>query len=123
MRKVQIILQMLLGLVFLTFGLNKFIGFIPMPQLGESATNFMMALGSCGYMFPVIGGLEVLCGLSLLTNKYTSLSLLLLAPITFNILGFHLALEQGGLVISTIITIIHIYLIYDYKEKYKPLLK
>ena len=123
MRKVQIILQMLLGLVFLTFGLNKFIGFIPMPQLGESATNFMMALGSCGYMFPVIGGLEVLCGLSLLTNKYTPLSLLLLAPITFNILGFHLALEQGGLVISTIITIIHIYLIYDYKEKYKPLLK
>jgi uncharacterized membrane protein YphA (DoxX/SURF4 family) len=123
MRKVQIILQMLLGLVFLTFGLNKFIGFIPMPQLGESATNFMMALGSTGYMFPVIGGLEILCGLSLLVNKYTAISLLLLAPITFNILGFHLALDQGGLIISVVMTLIHLYLIYDSKDKYKPLLK
>jgi putative oxidoreductase len=94
-----------------------------MPQLGESATNFMMALGSTRYMFPVIGVLEVLCGLSLLTNKYTAISLLLLAPITFNILGFHLALDQGGLIISVVMTLIHLYLIYDIKDKYKPLLK
>jgi len=123
MRKVQIALQMLLGLMFLTFGTNKFFGFLTMPQMNESATNFMMSLGSSGYMFPTIGIIEILCGLSLLTNRFVTLSLLLLAPITFNILGFHLALDQGGLIMSVIITLIHIYLIYDRKDRYTPLIK
>ena len=123
MRKVQIILQMLLGLVFVVFGANKFLGFLTMPQLNEGATNFMMSLGSTGYIFPTIGILEVLGGISLLTNRFVTLSLLLLAPITFNILGFHLALDQGGLIISLVMVLIHIYLVFDRKENYKPLLK
>lgn len=123
MRKLKIILQMLLGLVFVVFGTNKFLGFLTMPQLNESATNFMMSLGSTGYMFPTIGIIEVIGGVLLLTNRFTTLSLLFLAPITFNIIGFHLALDQGGLIVSLVMALIHIYLIFDGRENYKPLLK
>lgn len=123
MRKLQIVLQMFLGFIFVVFGANKFLGFIPMPQLSESAGNFMMSLGSTGYMFPVIGIIEVLCGILLVTNRFVTLSLLLLVPITLNILGFHLSLDQGGLIVSLVITLIHTYLIYDRRENYKTLLK
>ena len=122
MRKLQIVLQMLLGVIFLIFGMNKFLGFITLPPLNEMATNFMMSLGSTGYMFPTIGVLEVLCGGLLLLNRYVTFSLLLLVPITFNILGFHLALDQSGLIISSVLTLIHGYLIYDRRDKYKSLI-
>ena len=122
MRKLQIVLQMLLGVIFLIFGMNKFLGFITLPPLNDVATNFMMSLGSTGYMFPTIGVLEVLCGASLLLNRYVTFSLLLLVPITFNILGFHLALDQSGLIISSVLTLIHGYLIYDRRDKYKSLI-
>jgi putative oxidoreductase len=123
MRKVQIAIQMLLGLIFVVFGLNKFIGFIALPQLNEVATNFMISLGTSGYLFPTIGVIEIICGLSLLLNRYVTLSLLLLTPITLNILGFHLMLDQGGLIVSLIITLAHIYLIYDRKDRYSELIK
>jgi uncharacterized membrane protein YphA (DoxX/SURF4 family) len=123
MKKLQIIIQMLLGLIFVTFGLNKFMGFIEMPPLNEIATNFMISLNTTSYMFPTIGVIEILCGLSLLLNRYVTLSLLLLIPITFNILGFHLSLDQGGLVMSLIITSIHIYLLCDRRERYSSLFK
>lgn len=123
MKKLQIIIQMLLGLIFVTFGLNKFMGFIEIPPLNEIATNFMISLNTTSYMFPTIGVIEILCGLSLLLNRYVTLSLLLLTPITFNILGFHLFLDQGGLVMSLIITSIHIYLLCDRRERYSYLFK
>jgi len=123
MKKLQIIIQMLLGLIFVTFGLNKFMGFIEIPPLNEIATNFMISLNTTSYMFPTIGVIEILCGLSLLLNRYVTLSLLLLIPITFNILGFHLSLDQGGLVMSLIITSIHIYLLCDRRERYSSLFK
>ena len=123
MKKLQIIIQMLLGLIFVTFGLNKFMGFTEMPPLNEIATNFMISLNTTSYMFPTIGVIEILCGLSLLLNRYVTLSLLLLIPITFNILGFHLSLDQGGLVMSLIITSIHIYLLCDRRERYSSLFK
>jgi putative oxidoreductase len=123
MKKAQIVIQMLLGLIFVVFGLNKFIGFIALPQLSEVATNFMVSLGSTGYMFPTIGIIEILCGLSLLLNRYVTLSLLLLIPITFNILGFHLTLDHGGLLVSIAITSIHIYLLCDLRSRYSSLFK
>lgn len=123
MKKLQLILQIFLGLVFLIFGLNKFLGFITMPELNQTATNYMISLGSSGYMFPVIGILEVVCGLALMTNRYVTLSLLLLVPITFNILGFHLFLDPSGLPLSLILTSIHLYFLYERRENYKTLLK
>lgn len=123
MRKTKIILQILLGLIFVVFGLNKFFGFISMPPLNETATNFMMSLGSSKYLFPLIGIIEIVCGLLLVSNRFVTISLLLLVPITFNILGFHLFLDQGGLVMSVIMSLILTYLIYDRKDNYKTLLK
>jgi hypothetical protein len=44
-----------------------------------------------------------------------------LAPITVNILLFHLFLDTPGLIVALIITILNVILIYKHWKVYKPL--
>ena len=85
--------RLFVGLAFFVFGLNGFLGFMPQPPLPESAGAFMGALAATGYMFPLIKGTEVLAGAMLLSGRFVPLSLVLLAPITVNILAFHAFLD------------------------------
>jgi putative oxidoreductase len=100
MRIVALIARILLGLVFLVFGLDKFYVFIPQgPMPTGVAGQFMGALFASHYIMAV-GAFEVVGGLLLLINRYVPLALCLLAPIIVNILltGVlltHMALGSG----------------------------
>ena len=115
------ILRLILGLGLIIFGLNKFFGFIPMPELPANADNFMTSLQATGYVLPIVGFLEVVIGLMLLVNKAVSFALLLLAPISINILLFHLFLDLPGIAAAIVIAVINVILIYKHWKVYKPL--
>ena len=55
--------RLFLGLIFTVFGLNGFLGFLPMPQPSAEGGAFLGALATTGYMFPLIKGTEVVAGL------------------------------------------------------------
>jgi putative oxidoreductase len=114
--------QIVLGLIFLVFGLNGFLHFIPTPPPSGPSGDFAMALFKTGYFFPFLKGTEVICGILLLANKYTSLALLILAPIVINIFLFHAFLGIEGLPISIVIAGLLAYLAWTKKETYKHLL-
>jgi putative oxidoreductase len=115
------ILRLILGLGLIIFGLNKFFGFIPMPELPANAGDFMASLKATGYVLPIVGFLEVVIGLMLLANKSVPFALLLLAPISINILLFHLFLDLPGIAGAIVIAIINVILIYKHWKVYKPL--
>ena len=120
--KVTMVLRILLGLVLVIFGANKFYPFMPAPEeMSEGAANFMGALNDTGYMFPLIGAVEVLSGLLLIFKKWIPFALILLAPVSVNIIMFHLALEPATIVPGLVIIIIQIILIYKYWDKFKTL--
>jgi uncharacterized membrane protein YphA (DoxX/SURF4 family) len=121
MSKLPMIARLLLGLIFFVFGLNGFLNFLPTPPMPEAAGAFAGALAATGYMFPLIKGLEVIVGLLLLSNKFVPLALIVLAPITVNIVLFHVVLAPAGLALPVIIVLIHAYLAYTYKSVFKPL--
>lgn len=121
MSKLPMIARILLGLIFFVFGLNGFLNFLPQPPMPEAAGAFAGALAATGYMFPLIKGVEVLVGLMLLTNKFAPLALIILAPITVNIVLFHAVLAPAGLALPVIILLLHVYLASTYKAVYKPL--
>lgn len=123
MSKLPMIARILLGLIFFVFGLNGFLNFLPAPPMPEAAGAFAGALAATGYMFPLIKGIEVLVGLLLISNKFVPLALLLLAPVTVNIVLFHAVLAPAGLVLPIIILIIHLYLAYTHKNAYAQILK
>jgi putative oxidoreductase len=117
------IVRIALGLALVVFGANMIYPFIPMdqPDVGTSARNFMDSLGATGYIFPVVGFFEVIIGIMLLLKKWVAFALILLAPITINILLFHLFLDIPGLSIALVIVIFNAILIFKHWQQYKPL--
>ena len=95
MNNVCTIARYLLGLTFIVFGLNGFLNFIPMEAPTGEAAAFLGALAATGYMLPMIMLTQIAAGLMLVTNRYTMLALLLLAPIVVNIVAFHLFLNSA----------------------------
>lgn len=115
------IARIVLGLMLLVFGANKFLHFIPMEAPTGTAGEFMNSLGATGYIFPVVGILEVIIGAMLLLKKWVAFALILLAPISINILLFHLFLDIPGLSFALLIVVINSILIYKHWQQYKPL--
>ena len=115
------ILRYILGVGLIVFGLNKFIGFIPMPELPANAGDFMASLQATGYVLPIVGIFEILIGILFLLNKAVPFALLLLAPISVNILLFHLFLDLPGISGALIIAVLNVILIYKHWKIYRPL--
>ena len=100
MKIASLIARILLGVVFLVFGLDKIYVFIPQgPMPTGVAGQFIGALFTTHYIMAV-GAFEMAGGLLLLVNRYVPLALCLLAPIIVNILITgtlltHVALPSG----------------------------
>ena len=84
--------RLLLGAIFLIFGLNGFLGFIPLPPLPEQAGAFLGAIAKTGYLFHFIKTTEVISGAMILAGFQIPLALLFLTPIALNIFLFHFVL-------------------------------
>lgn len=117
------ILRIVLGLGLLFFGLSKLIHFNFMPThiyTGDAAI-FIDSLSETGYILKVIGVLEICIGLLLVINKSVPFALILLAPISVNILLFHLFLDTPGLIIAMVVIVLNIILIYKHWSTFRPL--
>ena len=118
-----LIARLLLGLVFVVFGLNGFLHFIPqgpMPQ--GQAGAFVGALFMSGYFY-VVAILQLAGGLILLSGRFVALGLTLLGPVIVNILLFHIFLERTGIQIAIVVGILGLFLLWAYRERFAPILK
>jgi hypothetical protein len=108
MKIVAIIARYLLGLMFLVFGLNDFLHFIPMGPLPTGpGGQFLGLLMDTKYALAV-GFIMVLSGALLLVNRYVPLALVLLAPVLVNILLFHLFMNPTGIGLGLLATLLWI---------------
>lgn len=113
-----------LGLIYFIFGLNFFFHFIPgSAQPGGRAAAFIGGLFQSGYLFPLLKVVEVVSGAMLILGFFTPLVLVILMPITLNILLFHTVLAAGGFPtgLSIFMMAAHIFLAWSYREHYKHL--
>ena len=123
MKAATIIARALLGLMFVVFGSNIFLHFIPMPpQKPSLATDFSKALMESHYMY-VVGFLQVAGGLLLLIGRYVPLGLTLLGPVIVNILLFHSFLEPSGLPMALIVSVLALFLLWRYRSNFAGLVK
>jgi uncharacterized membrane protein YphA (DoxX/SURF4 family) len=102
------IARLLLGLMFLVFGLNDFLNFIPMGPIPPGpAGQFAGLLMSTHYVYAV-GLVMVVSGALLLVNRYVPLGLVLLGPVLVNILLFHLFMQPETIGMGALATILWI---------------
>lgn len=119
--KLIISLRFILGLMMLNAGLNKFLHYMPTPEMTEKASALMAAFDASNYMLPMIAVVEIIAALMLFTKKYTALGALLMMIISLNILLFHIFLDNSGLIISSVIVLFNLIVVISEKKKYYPL--
>jgi uncharacterized membrane protein YphA (DoxX/SURF4 family) len=118
------IARVLMGLMFLVFGLNGFLNFIPQPKtpMPEGAAAFAGALMKTGYMMPLVMGTQLLVGMLLLLNRFVPLALALIAPIIVGIVTFHVFLAPSSIGPGIVILVLEIYLAWAYRNAFRPML-
>ena len=121
MKVLALICQVLLGLLFIVFGLNGFLHFIstgPMPPADSFAGKFMSSMMGSGWL-PIVSGLEVLGGLLVLIGVTAPLGLVILGPIIVNALLFHLLMAGGhGVGPAAAAAVLTVVLIYAYRTNF-----
>ncbi len=123
MKFLTIAARLLLALIFVVFGLNFWMKFIPIPPPPEGLPgNFMGALFLSGYL-AVVKVLEVLGGLLVASGRFTPVGLLILGPIILNILFFDLFLAKGFNPVSTFAAVLALFLLWSERARFAPLVK
>lgn len=85
-----------LGFMMIVFGMNKFLGFIPVePPEGDTAQKFLGTMFS-SYLFVVVALAEIIGGVLIAVPKTRTLGWLILLPVIFNIVAFHFAHDFIG---------------------------
>jgi putative oxidoreductase len=105
MKITSTIARYLLGLIFLTFGLNGFLHFIPMPPPTGVAGQFFGALFASRF-YVVIFLLQIVPAVLLLANRYVPLALTILGAVIVNILCFHIFMAPAGLPLAVFVTVL-----------------
>lgn len=121
MKIVILIARLLLGLIFVVFGLNGFLNFLsigPMPT--GLAGQFVGALFLSHY-FWVVAALQIIGGALLLVNRFVPLALVLLGPVIVNILLYHLFLNLAGIGLAIVVTILWFVVFYWHRQYFSGL--
>lgn len=105
MKVAVLIARILLGLIFVVFGLNGFFQFLHMPQPTGLPAQFFGALFLSHY-YVAIFGLQFIGGLLLLVGRYIPLALTILGPIIVNILLFHASMAPEGLPMALVTAVL-----------------
>jgi hypothetical protein len=121
MNTVNTVARYVLGLAMLVFGANKFFHFMPNPELPEAAGAFMGALDGSGYIFPILGIAYIIAGLCLVLNKAVPFALIVLVPVSINIIAFHLAFDPAGVLFAAVVAVLNLLLIYANWDRLKSL--
>jgi putative oxidoreductase len=123
MKVFTIIARLLLGLIFVVFGSNAFLHFLPMPPPPQNlAGDYLRVFLASGYIY-VIGAMQIIGGLLLLIGRFVPLGLTILAAIIFNILVFHALMAPEGFAPALVVTALEFFLLWRYRAAFASLLR
>ena len=121
MKIASTIARYLLGVMFLVFGSNMFLMFIPMgPLQAGVAGQFTAALFAAHYFY-VVGAIMVVSSILLLANRFVGLGLTLLAPVLFNILTYHLLMNPSGIGMGAFATLLWLLVVWEHRIVFEKL--
>src|SRR6266446_4234258 len=123
MKIVFTIARILLGAVFVFFGLNCFLQFLHMPPPPSGpAGDFAKALFVSHYFY-VVGALQLVGGALCLSGRFVPLGLTLLGPVIVNILLFHILLNPAGLALAIFVSVLALIVLWYYRASFAGLVK
>lgn len=111
------IARILLGLVFLIFGLNGFLHFMPMQPPPGLAGQYLGVLFVSHYLVAVFI-LQIAGAVPLLLNRFVPLGLVILGPLIANILLFHALMQPQGLPLAVAVLVLWLIVFYSVRRAF-----
>src|SRR3954463_7078970 len=119
MKRSTLIVRILLGLIYLIFGLDYFLHFIPyQPSHTGAAAALKNGLMATGYIYPMMKSIQIAGGISLIVNRYAPFSAVALFPISLNVFLFHTVLVPSGWLMGVFLLGPNLFLGYAYRKYY-----
>lgn len=121
--KVLFVLSLLFGLFFINAGLNKFLNYMPMPKdLPEKMLKAFAAFMEIGWLMPLVGFAEIVGGLLIIIPRTRALGALVVFPVMVGIFLTNIVQDTSGLPIALVFGVILIWIMYEERRKYFPLI-
>ena len=120
MKTATFISRIILGFIYLVFGLDYFLHFIPyQPNHTGAAAALKNGLMAPWYLYPMMKSIQILGGISLLINRYAPFSAVALFPISINVFLFHTLLVPSGWFMGVLLFVPNVFLGYAYRQYYR----
>ena len=119
MKTATIICRIVLGFIYLVFGLDYFFHFIPYePHHTGRVAAFKEGLIGVGYFYPMIKSIQIIGGISLLIDQYAPFFAVVLFPISVNVFLYHTILVPSGWVMGVLLIGPNLFLGYAWRKYY-----
>jgi uncharacterized membrane protein YphA (DoxX/SURF4 family) len=122
--KVLFVLALLFGLLFINAGFDKFFHYMPMPKgLSEKMMKTFGAFMEIGWLMPLVGVAELIGGMLFVIPKTRALGAIVIFPVMVGILLTNIITAPSGLPIASVLLAINLWVIYENRNKYLPMIK
>lgn len=123
-QKILFALSLLLGLLFVNAGLNKFFNYMPIPDdLPQSMIELMTALMQVSWLLPLVAIIEIIGGVLFMIPRYRALGAIVLIPILTGITLINLTAAPSGLPLVIALLAIECWVIFENRNKYLVMVK
>jgi len=123
-QKIIFVVALLFGLMFINAGLNKFFNYMPMPDdMPEKMVDAWNSFMKIGWLMPLVGFAEILGGSLFIIPKTRALGAIVIFPVMIGVLLTNTITEPSGLPIALVLLLINLWVIFENRGKYLPMIK
>ena len=122
--RILFVISLLFGLMFINGGLNKLFNYIPVPEdMPEAMVKLTEALMSIGWLMPLVAVVEIVGGILFIIPKFRALGAVVIFPIMVGIMLIHTINEPSGFPMALVLLLINLWVIFENREKYLPMIR
>jgi putative oxidoreductase len=118
MKILATIARYLLAFVFLVFGMNGFLHFIPQPPTTSELAQQYFAVMSASHYLLFVFGLQLIAGVLFLFPRTVPLALTITGPVIVNILLFHALMDPGGIAPGLVVTALWFVIFWQFRAAF-----
>lgn len=122
MKILKTIVFLLFSLMFINAGLDKFLHYMPVPEMAPEMQKINEAMMTIKWIIPLVGFIELASGILILFPKTRALGAVMIFPVMIGILAHNATFMPEGLAIAGVLFLINIWMLVDNQHKLKMLI-
>jgi uncharacterized membrane protein YphA (DoxX/SURF4 family) len=123
-KKIITVISILFGLLFINAGLNKFFNYMPMPKdMPEHMMKVMQAFMEIGWILPLVAVAEIVGGILFMIPRFRALGAIVILPVMTGIVLTHIFILPSGLPMAIVLLAIELWVIFENRNKYIPMIQ